>query len=324
MIERVHEGVPPEPFLDLYALTYGSGMSRDVFDWKYIEHPHGRPVVWTVGEADHGPWIGAMVLQPRRYRHGSRQLLAGQLVDLMVDPAHRRRGIFSAILRRILDEHRDYGFDLIFTVPATTGMSVSGFQRVPHLVEVGAFRSYRRHWRFPDHLATRLRLTWAASVIDPLVGVWGRARDRLRAAPLAIGPIGEIGFGGDGLVTDGDWVRWRLRSPGRGMRAVAWVGGGALLRQDGSSVTIYSLHLGQEPEAALRALLLHLERSGAGSARLEANMPREMETLLSRAAFLKSPGPPPLTCFAYSADERLDLRGHPELMPVFRGDLDLP
>ena len=219
MNEQVHIGVPVGPFLSLYERTYGKAMPPDVFDWKYVGHPHGQPVVWTVSAAG-GSWVGAMVLQPRRYRDGEHTLLAGQLVDLMVDPAHRRRGIFSAIVHRIVAEHRQHGFHLVFTIPATGGMSIGGFRSVPFLRKVGALRSYRRLWRARSQEGRRLRSDRLAAAVGPLVRLWLASRDRLRAEPLPVRMGEPFDFRRDGLVTDEEWVRWRLRSSGRTMESL--------------------------------------------------------------------------------------------------------
>jgi len=323
MSDQVFVGIPSEPFLSLYERTYGDPMPREVFDWKYLSHPHGEAVIWTTS-APEGSWVGAMALQPRRYRQGGKTLLAGQLVDLMVDPDHRRKGIFSAILQRVLDEHRRYGFDLVFTIPAAEGQSIAGFRSVPFLTEIGGLRSYRRFWRARGQLARRLKSDWLASAVDPLLRLWLTTRDRIQAEALPLQVDALFALDQDGLMVDESWVTWRLRSPRRRMQSVAWEGGGAVLAFEKRTAILYALGLGRHQEGALRALLRHIGDSRVDVLRLDAHVSPELETLLYRAGFFRARGPAPLRCFAGGGDTDSGSRLAGAAVHVCRGDLDVP
>lgn len=104
-VVRPYEPDDREDFLALYRLVFGDA-SDEWFDWKYADNPFLDRVPVTVAEAD-GEVVGAKPTFALRYSTPGGESIALQSSDVMVHPDHRRRGLFSRMIRLLLDRYGD-------------------------------------------------------------------------------------------------------------------------------------------------------------------------------------------------------------------------
>lgn len=90
---RPYEPRDRERMLALYTEVFGE-QPDGWFDWKYLDNPATDEPVIFVAEED-GELVGARPTLPLEMQVGTERRLAVVLVNPMVHPDHRRRGIFS-------------------------------------------------------------------------------------------------------------------------------------------------------------------------------------------------------------------------------------
>lgn len=98
---RLSEPADMSGIVDLYDHTFGGG-SEEWFEWKYVENPATEHVPIVVATHD-GEVVGARPCVPFRMRVGEHTVGAIRFGDTMVDPNHRRRGLFSRTTRRMIE-----------------------------------------------------------------------------------------------------------------------------------------------------------------------------------------------------------------------------
>lgn len=318
-----YTSVSYEQFDALFRATYGRGMPRDVFDWKYGRNPHGPVTLWAASEDGDDNWLGALALFPRRFRHGSRTLVAGQLADGMVSASARFRGIFRQLLNRVWEEHARCGYDLLFGLAEAGGMSVHALRKMEFLHEVGLFQDSVRFLqagvanelvpvRALRGVARWTLARWLAWV-DRGVGAWNER-------------VGEGAFSSeaDGFVVDDDWVSWRLTAPGKSLSAYRWSGGGAIVASSGGVAEITLLRPAGG-RAGLVAFLRRLREKGYERAWLSARIPPGALGVLRAAGFIRRDASArTLVLFAGSSAWEGALARQFELAWVSTADLDVP
>jgi len=102
--------------LDLFRRVFGeSDVSREWWDWKYLENPAGLAVGYV---AEVGTRIvGQYPAFPRRFSVGGRHTMVVLAGDVMVDPEFRRQGMFIELARRTYKRAQSQGFDVVFGFP---------------------------------------------------------------------------------------------------------------------------------------------------------------------------------------------------------------
>jgi GNAT superfamily N-acetyltransferase len=125
---RPYSDVDESAVLDLLGQAFGSwprGFARatpaEVFRWKHLENPFGRSVM-LIAEADDAP-VGFAAWLRWRMRAGERTYDALRAVDVAVDPAFQRRGVFAALLG---EATRQFPPEAAFTLSTPNQLSRAG------------------------------------------------------------------------------------------------------------------------------------------------------------------------------------------------------
>lgn len=102
-----------EAYLRLHETAFAAEMSPEWFAWKYERNPFVDHVPVTVAERD-GRVVGAVSGFPLRMHTGSRRVTAYVSCEGFVHPEHRRRGVFTRMVRAAWDRHADEGMAFVF------------------------------------------------------------------------------------------------------------------------------------------------------------------------------------------------------------------
>ena len=197
--------------------------ARSRYQWMYADNPEGPPKIWLVKDAE-GSVVGATAVAARRLRILGREVLAGQAVDLVVEPEHRT--VLPALLlhRAILRELPNSDFDLLYGFPNERSEKVvlrAGYRRL------GALRRWSRPLRVRDRLEpllrwkpltrasslfveTGLRLTWHPALRGGVRDCYGAVLDE---PPLGLNDLGHgSGLGCQALgCRSGKFLAWRFK-----------------------------------------------------------------------------------------------------------------
>jgi GNAT superfamily N-acetyltransferase len=102
-----------DAIVDLFRSVFGDeDATPEWWDWKYLENPCGSTigVVAEVGTRI----VGQYAASPRMFRIEGRDVRAVHGIDLMVDPAYRRQGMFRELLARTCQIARSSGIELLY------------------------------------------------------------------------------------------------------------------------------------------------------------------------------------------------------------------
>lgn len=172
-----------EGFLSLYERVWGRTKGADWFEWRFEENPYATDVEMVVAERD-GDLVGAEPLLPLPLQLGDRDLFAYQPVDWIVDPDHRRRGLFTRMTERLIDRYSARA-DLLFNFPSE--MLLPGLRKFDWRVVGPLPQAYRV--QNPSAMVTQKKetsdlpgSTVVAGATEPLLHGWHRVRDRLRGS----------------------------------------------------------------------------------------------------------------------------------------------
>lgn len=213
-----------EPFLDLYAETFGGG-SDEWFQWKYLDNPRVAHVPILVAAAD-GEFAGARAQVPFLMRAGEETVLAMRFGDTMVHPDHRRRGVFSRLTERALDHYGEMPVQFCYNVP--NDLSRPGFLKAGGEIVANLPSFYRVQQ--PSALAAGVDsrpVSLASRIAAPAARAYLGARDRLASIPegLTIVEHAEVpvsllarlyrrGYPATvHAVRDEPFLEWRYRNP---------------------------------------------------------------------------------------------------------------
>ena len=103
-------------FLSLYEDVWGRSKGEAWFEWRFERNPYADDVEMVLTERD-GRLVGAEPLLPLRLTDGTNRVVAYQPVDWMVHPDHRRRGLFTRMTERLLEEYAEEAA-LLFNFPS--------------------------------------------------------------------------------------------------------------------------------------------------------------------------------------------------------------
>ncbi|SFS10648.1 Acetyltransferase (GNAT) domain-containing protein [Halomicrobium zhouii] len=154
-----------------------SGGDDEWFAWKYADNPfadHVPIVVATDGDSV----VGAKSAVPQRVRVGDRAVDALQPADTMVDPAHRRQGLFSRMTEVMKERYADRSQQLFFNFP--NEMTLAGGKK-HGWVEVGRVPTYYRIQRTRGIVGGELPapLDRGLDLLDPVFDAYLTARGKL-------------------------------------------------------------------------------------------------------------------------------------------------
>ena len=113
---RPYEPSDLDGFLRLDSRVWDRTRTPAWFRWKYADNPYTDHTPVFVAEYD-GEIVGARPFLVMPLRIGDRSVLAYQPADTMVDPDHRREGIFRRMTTHALAAYRDGDPALYFNFP---------------------------------------------------------------------------------------------------------------------------------------------------------------------------------------------------------------
>jgi GNAT superfamily N-acetyltransferase len=217
---RPYRETDQDPVVDLLnrALKKGPiGMpTAELFRWKHLQNPFGRSFM-IVAHADNRI-IGLRAFMRWRFRVRDRSLAAVRAVDTATDPEYQRRGVFSQLTRRALDDLSGQ-IDFVFNTP--NDKSLPGYLKM----------GWRLVGKIPVRVRVRRPLRVAAGVMtsrDDSEPPWTidapPAAEVLRAGAPINDLLAHTEASPHRIGTDRDleYLHWRYsQAPGLDYRAVA-------------------------------------------------------------------------------------------------------
>jgi len=311
------------PALDLHRRCHDQAMTEAVFQWKYLDNPHGTAVTWVAREIEDGPLIGMVSLFPRKFIANDTTYMSGQAGDGMVDRAHHRKGIFTLVAHKMIEEFESEGFDFLFGFPNTDGKSLAALLKVPPFASVLTLTHYRRLWQVRSLAKRVFKLNLLAHLAEPAIKKWFQSKDKLRVQALEIKEGFDFTGSPPGFVVDREWIEWRCRAPDRIFKGFQWDDGGVLLRIEQKIATVYYIRFGNNPEAALRGLLDQCVAIGLDAIYFSNHVSSNFQTLLKTGGFIRRSSAAEHFLVA-SNNNTLKKVLQPEAISLFRGDFDVP
>ena len=113
---RLYEPSDLDGFLRLDSRVWDRTRTPAWFRWKYADNPYIDHVPVFIAEYD-GEIVGARPFLAMPLRIGDRSVMAYQPSDTMVDPDHRRSGVFRRMTTHALSAYRDGEPALFFNFP---------------------------------------------------------------------------------------------------------------------------------------------------------------------------------------------------------------
>jgi len=99
------------------ALGWAPGEPHgDLFRWKHVDNPYGESPIWLAEEAGRIAGFRAMMRWELVTPDG-RTIRAVRAVDTATHPDFQRRGIFSSLTMRAVDDMMEDGVDIVFNTP---------------------------------------------------------------------------------------------------------------------------------------------------------------------------------------------------------------
>ncbi|MFC7096118.1 GNAT family N-acetyltransferase [Halobaculum marinum] len=137
---RPFEPGDTDGFLDLYEAVWGRRKSAEWFEWRFEANPYVDEVPMVVADAD-GQLAGAEPCVVFPLAVGDETVIAFQPADWMVHPDHRRRGLFTRMTERLLEDYADGPESCYYNFPSDAimpGLKKLGWQ------EIGTVPTYYR------------------------------------------------------------------------------------------------------------------------------------------------------------------------------------
>jgi len=91
--------------------VFNKEAKRSTLDWKYLENPHGKSIVW-VAEDNEKKIVGSLAFVPRKIMINSKERITLLASDGMVFPEWQYKGIFVRLLNIMFDKSWEMGAPL--------------------------------------------------------------------------------------------------------------------------------------------------------------------------------------------------------------------
>lgn len=137
---------------DLLNRINGSDRPLAEAQWLYGRHPYGAPVIFAALDSG-GDLAGVLPAIPNRFSWSGEERLGYQLVDAVVDPKHRGRGIFGHLVKVMCEAGEKENF-VVFAFPNEQSASV--YRKTGVLQRIGAFETRVKVLRWPAYLGYTL------------------------------------------------------------------------------------------------------------------------------------------------------------------------
>ena len=118
---------------ELFRISFNTSISESTWNWKYLHNPvrnEERPLIYIAESSD--SIVGSVFFQPMQFwlqSDGQKVIVpAGLVGNAMVHPDFRNLGIFSALLKNVMNDATGEGFNILYTF-ANNPISRRGFLR---------------------------------------------------------------------------------------------------------------------------------------------------------------------------------------------------
>ena len=158
------------------------GRAESKLQWYYRRNPEGLPQALFLRCDGAAREVGVASMAPRRMQLGARSLVAGCLVDFVVEPEHRN--FFPALLlQRNMLAHARAGHAVVYGTPNPQSEAVVK----------------RAGYRCIGHLVRRVRVLRSSVYLSRFLPEWlsrgvGAAIDGAMQAKAALAALGDSGF----------------------------------------------------------------------------------------------------------------------------------
>lgn len=291
----------------LFRAVYpGFARSDAQLAWKYLSNPAGKALTWVAREKRTDLFCGCILAMPWELVVHGEGLRCVQVGDLMVHPAHRRKGLSLALFAQGMAGLRQSRFGLVFAFVQTGGPSHRGVHKFgAHAV--GDLRALKRVLR-PSYLAEKyLKRPFGGERLDRL---WlGSIARRARRFPdFSLAEVERLDDGLDELFERSQpegavcarrgagYVNWRHRGAGSAEKLFALQRGGGLegyaaVAFRGELAELVDFYPWQRGEAREALFALLVERIAASGARLlQTTAPRPLRGALRRKGLVDRGG----------------------------------
>lgn len=215
-----------QQILRLFNLVFDASRNPEQWRWEFRDNPAGLGLI-CVAEVE-GEIVGHCAAVPIMMKCGDETVQGMQLVDGMIHPEYRLRGMFFKIAERVIDEATRSGVSLVWGFPNQNSfpgfIKVLGWRQIAtvpglmlvldtkHLLRPGSFMQYvrsgwlLRNWRIALHAAVAVIcrpkhkrkssniLVHTVSAFDGRVdSLWQKASVRFRVA----------------VAKSGEYLNWR-------------------------------------------------------------------------------------------------------------------
>lgn len=170
---------------DLYNRCYGTTRPLAEAEWLYKHHPYGEPLIQgAFGAGDE--LAGVLPAMAHKFLWSGREEIAYQLIDAVVAPEHRNRGIFGHLVKLICETAAEKDF-VVFAFPNDQSMSV--YRKTGLLQSVGTCEARLKVLSWPAYLRYRLGRASQAGAAHVAPG----GPTRVRHGEISLVPIDRFG-----------------------------------------------------------------------------------------------------------------------------------
>jgi hypothetical protein len=167
-----------DAILNLWRAGLGqNGVPQGKFSWYYQGNPAGAPSVILLKHDQFADHVGVAAIAKRPLSVFGKSMVAGEMVDFVVNQEHRSLFPAMMLMRAVHDQGlHSYGF--VYGLPNSKSQAVvkrAGYTRL------GDMQRYARVLRSTDYLRQRLpaALQWVASLVGPIADNVRRAQTAL-------------------------------------------------------------------------------------------------------------------------------------------------
>lgn len=139
---------------DLYNVCYQADRPLAEAEWLFAGNPDGPPLIMAAFDP-HNELAGVRPAIARKFCWRGEERMAYEFADAMVAPRHRKRGIFTQLVKTTceLAEHEDF---TLFTIPNNNSLPI--YRRNPMLQVLGECETRVKPLSWPRYLGYRLGL----------------------------------------------------------------------------------------------------------------------------------------------------------------------
>lgn len=121
-------------FRKTFPLSIKRSCEKDYYEWKYYKNPVQMSEMCLVEDND--KIVGMTGIAPKYMKILNQRIISAELCDGFTDPNYQGQGIFSTLLRNILERSLEKGINIIYGTPNKLALPVekkAGYEIIPYL-----------------------------------------------------------------------------------------------------------------------------------------------------------------------------------------------